>query len=251
MINEQKLNCLLLHGWGINKSIWDGMVDGLKGFDHIDAVCLYTIAEEAKANGIEALASCLKEKIKNNTVVIAWSFGGLIATRLASLTDKIKGIVYIASPPCFVNKSDWNYVLDKKSISDLQSNLIRDPKNTIEYFSGLIAHGDNDTKKMIATMRTNIANESQCSTLSNWLEELLEQDQRNELTALNIPTLHLLGQNDALIKGDLIIQLKQFYPKVECELLKNSCHAPFISQPQETINLINGFIIARLKQQSL
>ena len=247
MNNKQKPNCLLLHGWGINKSIWDGFVDRLNGFDRIDIACLYTIAEEAKANSVEVLASCLKEKVKNNTVIIAWSFGGLVATRLASLSDKIKGIVYIASSPCFVNKQDWNNVLDKKSISDLQSNLLRDPKKTIEYFSGLIAHGDKDAKKMITTIRSNIANEKYSAILFSWLNELIEQDQRKEFAALSMPTQHLLAERDALISPGIIKKLKQLRPKMECRIIKNSCHAPFVSQPQETINIIDGFISAQLK----
>lgn len=247
MNKEQKLNCLLLHGWGTNKSIWDSVVEKLNGFDEVDAVCLYALAEEAKADGVEALASCLKDKVDNNTVIIAWSFGGLIATRLASLSSKIKGVVYIASSPCFVNKPDWNHVLDEKSVSDLQSNLSRAPKKTIEYFAGLIAHGDNDVKKMITTIRLGIANEKHSSTLSFWLSELLEQDQRKELAGLNIPTQHLLGEHDALIGPEVINQLKQLRPKMEYEIIKNSCHAPFASQPHETMNLIDGFISARLK----
>ncbi|MFT5395101.1 MAG: pimeloyl-[acyl-carrier protein] methyl ester esterase [Gammaproteobacteria bacterium] len=247
MNNEQKPNCILLHGWGINKTIWDYFIDNLNGFDQVDAVCLYALAEEAKADGVEALASCLKEKVRNNTVIIAWSFGGLIATRLASLSSKVKCIVYIASTPCFVNKPDWNNVLDKKSISGLQSNLLRDPKKTIEYFAGLIAHGDKDAKKMITTIRANLANEKYSSTLSFWLNELLEQDQRKEFTALNIPTQHLLGEDDALINPEVINQLKQLRPKMEYAIIKNSCHALFVGQPQETINLIDGFISAQLK----
>lgn len=247
MNNEQNLNCILLHGWGFNKTIWDYFIDNLNGFDQVDAVCLYTLAEEAKAHGVEALASCLKEKIQIDTVIIAWSFGGLIATRLASLSGKIKGIVYIASTPCFVNKPDWNNVLDKKSISGLQSNLLRDPKKTIEYFAGLIAHGDKDAKKIITTIRSNFANEKYSGILFSWLNDLIEQDQRKEFAALSIPTQHVLAEGDGLISPGIIKQLKQLRPKMECRIIKNSCHASFISQPQETINILDGFISEQFK----
>lgn len=247
MNNEQKLNCILLHGWGVNKSIWDGFADKLNGFGQVDAVCLYALAEEANADGVEALASCLKEKIENNTVIIAWSFGGLVATRLASLTDKIKGIVYIASSPCFVNKPDWNNVLDKKSISTLQRNVLSDPKKTIEYFAGLIAHGDNKAKELIVTIRSSLANEIYSATLSSWLNELLEQDQREDFAALDVPMQYVLAEHDALISPEIINQLKQINPKTGCVIIKNSCHAPFLGNPRETIDLIDRFISAQFK----
>ncbi len=247
MYNDQTLNCVLLHGWGINNSIWDGFVNELKSFDKVDAVCLYTLAKELKEDSVDALASCLKEKIEKNTVLIAWSFGGLVATRLASLSDNIKGIVFIASTTCFVNKPGWNNVLDKKSIKDLENNLLEEPKRTIEYFAGLIAHGDNDIKKTITAIRSNIVDEKYSSTLSFWLSELLGQDQRDEFAVLDVPTQYVLAECDALIRPKIINQLKQINSKTEYEILKNSCHAPFLSNLQVTSNLINRFISAQFK----
>ncbi|GJM04722.1 MAG: pimeloyl-[acyl-carrier protein] methyl ester esterase [marine bacterium B5-7] len=247
MDNKQKLNCILLHGWGINRTIWGGLSSRLNSFDSIDNICLYTIAEEVKASGVDALASYLKDRVKNNTVIVAWSFGGLVATRLASFSNKIKAIVYIASPPCFINTPDWNNVLDTKSISELQRNLLNNPKKTIEYFAGLVAHGDEDVKKTIKTIKPCLAEEKDRQVLSFWLKELLEQDQRKIFSALNIPIQHLLAEHDALISPEIINQLKQLRPQMECEVIKNSCHAPFVGRPQEIINSIDGFISARLK----
>lgn len=237
---------MLLHGWGINNSIWDGLVDNLKGFDRIDKVCLYAVAEEVKAYDVESLAACLKGKIKNNTVIIAWSFGGLVATRIATLTDNINAIVFIDSTPCFVNKTDWHNVLEEKSIITLQNNLLSYPKKTIEYFAGLIAHGDSEARKTIKAIRSSVANEKHSQILSLWLRELLEQDQRKEFAAINVPTQYLLGENDALIGSEIINQLKQLRPNMECAVIKNSCHAPFVERPEETAILINGFISAQL-----
>ena len=247
MNSKQKLDCVLLHGWGINKSIWDGFADQLNGFDRIDKICLYTIAKDINADGVDALAVSVEKMIENNTVIIAWSFGGLVATCLANRTDKTKAIVYIASVPCFVNKPDWNNVIDKNSIFDLQSSLLSNPKKTIEYFAGLIAHGDKEAKNIIKTLRSHVANEKYSATLSFWLNELFEQDQRKEFAALKIPTLHLLGEHDALISPEVIKQLEQLLHQTEYKIIKNSCHALFVGQPEETINLINEFISAKFK----
>tara|TARA_R110002072_G_scaffold21902_6_gene77219 strand:+ start:12211 stop:12951 length:741 start_codon:yes stop_codon:yes gene_type:complete len=246
MNSKQKPNCILLHGWGVNRSIWEGLISRLNGFSCIDNVCLYTTAEEGKAESVNALALVLKEKVKDNTVIIAWSFGGLVATRLARLSNKVKAIVYIASSPCFINKRDWNYGLDGQSIVELQNSLLSNAKKAIGYFAGLIAHGDEDVKKIVKKTRTNMADEKYRSMLFVWLNELLEQDQRNEFAALNIPTQYVLAERDALINPGIKSQLKQLRPKMGCEIIKDSCHAPFVGKPQEIINLIDRFISEQL-----
>ena len=245
MNNGQELNCFLLHGWGVSNSVWEGFAEQLKSFKIVGAPCLYTAS--GKAKNVEALAETIKDKIENDTVVVAWSLGGLVATRLASLSNKIKAIVYIASSPCFVNKPDWKNVLDDKSIHDLQDSMINDPGATLEYFAGLIAHGDKDTKKAIRMIRKNLAKEKYSQTLSVWLNELLEQDQRKEFSALNIPTLHVLAEGDALINHRIENQIKQLQPTSECAVIKNSCHAPFVGQAETTAKIINEFISARFK----
>jgi|TARA_B110000046_G_scaffold71996_1_gene79881 pimeloyl-[acyl-carrier protein] methyl ester esterase len=246
-MNKQKLSCILLHGWGINKSIWNNVLSRLHVFNDIDAVCLYTIAEEAKASGVEVLAEYIKNKIEKDTVIIAWSFGGLVATRIATLTDRIKGIVYIASTPCFLNRPNWNNVLDKKSILSLQCNLLKNPKDTIEYFSGLIAQSDKDTKKMLRTIRPSVAHEKYSPILFAWLNELVQIDQRKEFEALRLPTQYLLAEQDVLISPDIAKQLKQLRPQMKCEIIKNSCHVPFVHQPHETFNIIDRFISAQIR----
>lgn len=246
-MNRHKLNCILLHGWGTNRSVWDNLIDRLKVFNHIDAICLYTTAEEIKANKVEDLAIYLKSKIENDTVIIAWSFGGLVATRIATLTDKIKGIVYIASSPCFLNKSDWENVLDKRSILNLQYNLLSHPKKTIDYFSKLIVQNKQDTKRLRAKKKLSVADEKHSSILFTWLNELVEIDQRKEFSALRLPIQYLIAEQDVLISSGIAKQLKELQPQMICEIIKNGSHASFFDHPQEVLNMINRFISAQIE----
>lgn len=246
-MNKHKLSCILLHGWGTNKSVWDSLIDRLKVFNHIDAICLYRIAEEVKANKVEDLAVHIKSKIENDTVIIAWSFGGLVATRIATLTNKIKGIVYIASSPCFINKSDWNNVLEKNSILNLQRNLLNDPKKTIDYFSKLIVQNKQDTKKLLAKIKLSVAHEKHSSILFTWLNELVEIDQRKEFSALRLPIQYLIAEQDVLISSNIAKQLKELQPQMICEIIKNGSHASFFDHPQEILNIIDRFISAQIE----
>jgi pimeloyl-ACP methyl ester esterase len=244
---KQKPDCVLLHGWGSSNTIWNGFAENLSGFATIATPCLYKIAGESIDNKFKSIATTLEETIENDCVVIAWSLGGLIATVLAGITDRVKVIVFIASAPCFVNKADWHNVLDSTSVNNLQKRLLKDPKATLEYFAGLIAHGDLNQKTFIRLIRENMAKENNSAILFDWLNELLEQDLRKQFAALTIPTQHILAEHDALVNMRIEKQIKQLQANTSCSIINNCGHAPFISYPEETSKLINEFVNERFK----
>lgn len=243
MLN-QPCSCLLLHGWGLSNTVWSDFVNKLNIFDNVISPCLYEIAANAKDYTFESVATELKKTISADCVVIAWSIGGLIASCLSKQTDKIKGIIFIASTPCFVNKENWNYVIDKKNINDLQKRFSCNQKKALEYFAGLIAQSDVSSKSYNKHLRKHLAKEEHKDVLASWLLQLHTIDQRNEFASLKIPTLVILGGQDTLIKSPIEKQLQALTSNTKCAVLSNSGHAPFLAQEKETIKLINGFINA-------
>ncbi len=164
---------------------------------------------------------------------------------MAKLTNKIKAVIFIASTPCFINKKNWPNVIDRSNIGNLQKKLLKNTENTLEYFAGLIAHGDITIKNTNKFLRNNLANKKYKTTLFVWLTQTQETDQRKELTELNIPALLILGENDSLINSKIEGQIKQLNSNIKHEVIKDCGHAPFISKPEETIKIINNFINAK------
>jgi len=237
--------CLLLHGWGVSNTLWQDFADRLTGFNQIAMPCLYKISEEAKDNQFESIAATLSEKLNSNSVVIAWSIGGLIAAHMAKLTDKVKAIIFIASTPCFVNKENWLNAIDKKNIEALKNNLRRDTNSTLEYFSGLIAHGDASVKQTNETIRNHLAENKNKAVLATWLDQMQKTDQRNKWAEIKLPLQMILGGNDSLINLKTEFQIKELNPNIEVQVIKNCGHAPFLSKQQDTIKIINNFIDAK------
>lgn len=238
----RKPDCLLLHGWGLTSRVWESFSESIGAVEQIKAPCLYHAASETNDHKLESIAAILKEEINNETIIVAWSLGGVVATILAGLTDKIKGIVFIASTPCFANKPDWKNVLDPAAIKNLKQQLIKAPQQTINSFAGLIAHGEPEQKRVTRELQQSLANAKEKTVLATWLDELLQQDLREEVSELTIPSLFILAENDALIKPQLKEQIKQLQPKAACSLINNAGHAPFISRPEEVVRQINEFI---------
>lgn len=242
-MNDNKFDCLLLHGWGFNNGIMDNFAKGVTCSGKILIPCLYEITRAVNEYSFESIANKVSKEIHQDTIVIGWSIGGLIATRLALLTDKVKAIVYIASVPRFMNDDKWKNTIDRKDFDELEKTFNRDPLLALETFAGLTSIGEisvKNTKKLLCKFLTDATTNK--DILIKWLIELKKTDLREEFSSLNIPVLFLLGDHDALVAPEVVRQLKKLLPEARCELIKDCGHAPFISMEYETQNLINDFI---------
>ncbi len=242
---DKSLECVLLHGWGVSNNVWQSFADQLKGFNNVLMPCLYETACNTQDNKFESIAATLSEKMNSDSVVVAWSSGGLIATHMAKLTNKVKAIIFIASTPCFVNKKDWSYVIDKKSIEELKNKLSKNTENTLEYFAGLIAHGDISKKNTNNILRNSLANKKNKKILSVWLSQMQKIDQRKEFVELDIPALVILAENDALINFKIEKQARKLNSNMQYAAVKDCGHAPFVSKSEETAKIINEFVNAK------
>ena len=239
------MDCVLLHGWGTSNIVWKDFAESLKGFKKVSAPCLYELASNTKDNKFESVANVLSDKIDTEAVIVAWSIGGLVATPLAKLTSKIKAIVFIASAPCFVNKNNWSNVIDQKSIESLYESLSKDAEETLKYFAGLIAHGDESTKESNKMLRSSLADKRHKKVLSSWLMQMQEEDQRKIFAELKLPTQLILGEGDSLIKANIEKQMKHLNSNIESAVINNCGHAPFLSKQKQTSKIINEFIDAK------
>ena len=246
MKGNKKLNCVLLHGWGVSNNVWKSFDLKLNDFENIYTPCIYDIYRHSNDQGFEAAAKALSKKIKKNSIVIAWSIGGLIALRLMALTAKVRAIIFIASSPCFINKEGWPNVINKNSLSELKKRFSNDATEGLKHFAGLVAYGDMSASVTNKTIRQYLAAKKQNQILSSWLSELEKFDQRDQFASLEIPTQIILGQNDILIKPNIQNQIRRLNPHTYSSIIKDCGHAPFISRPDETYNVINKFLNERI-----
>ncbi len=237
-----KMDCILLHGWGVTNKIWEEFATKLDGYDSILTPCLYNIARHSSDKGLSFVASTLSKTIKKDSIVIAWSISGLIALRLISLTTKIRAIIFIASPPCFINKEGWFNTIQKNKLVELKNRFSRNTKETLLHFSGLVAAGDKFPSKINKRVQQSLANDTQKEILSCWLKEIEGDDQRSQFMKMKIPSNIILGQNDVLIKSKIQYQMEELNPNAYCTIVENCGHAPFISKPLQTYNLVQRFL---------
>jgi hypothetical protein len=175
------MQALLLHDWRIKQSTWSEADLSLASIDKVSSPRLYKVAKEEHDSLSDLIAQILNDVSEPGTMVI----GGLIAMPLQKITEKIKNIVFIGNPLCFVNKENGPSVFDKKHISAFQASLKVNADKTLKYFPGLIAHGDSKLKKINKTICKYVATKEDKATLSIWLDQMLATSFERNLKRLS------------------------------------------------------------------
>src|SRR5580698_3178204 len=107
---------VLLHGWGLNLRVWDGLTRELESTFRVIAVDLpghgrsawnpkaRTPAEQAWQ--VHATLSSISDRYS----LLGWSLGGQIAIDLAAaMPGSVERLILVATTPRFAKSEDWPY----------------------------------------------------------------------------------------------------------------------------------------------
>jgi pimeloyl-[acyl-carrier protein] methyl ester esterase len=237
---------VLIHGWGVSSAIWSTVIKQLS-----QRYCVYLVdlpgfglQPEPDDYALKTIAETLLKKLPEQAVWCGWSLGGLVATYVAChFPHRVKKLVQVSTSLKFVEEGDWLGV--KKEVFELfKVNVIKQPQKTLNRFLSLQAMGSETLKSDIATIKQLMIDqpEPKLSALIAGLDLLSTVDLRKEFAELKMPCLHLIGALDTLVpiaNAEVLIKLNPLQQHVT---LKNSSHAPFISEPEPFIEALINFI---------
>lgn len=238
---------VLLHGWGMNGAVWHGIVPALASRYRVHLVDLPGFGNSPLAEGVgynlpwlaEQVATVLPEKCH----LLGWSLGGLVASQLAlTHPERLHSLITVASSPCFMARDEWPGIAPKV-LTGFNQMLAGDFKQTIERFLAIQAMGSEHARDDIRQLRHWLAERPapQLAALEAGLGLLAEVDLRDELTPLSLPWLRIYGRLDSLVPKASIPLLDERYPASRSVVLEKASHAPFISHPQQFIEIIEHF----------
>lgn len=223
---------IYLHGWGFTSAVFD-LLD-VNGED--ERPCLYSLADDI---GYTAIADAIADRCKDDTVLVGWSMGGQIAIQASLRTNRIKGLVLIASTPLLVNRTGWDVGIDEKAYSNLCRAFKQDPEEALQEVVTLSAYGDKDYMDSAKRLSAYVAGSENTEALTLLLEQLGQVDLRAELKALSIPVLMCAGMNDALVSVRLFDVLA--HEHIQTRLYPDTGHAPFVSHASDMMSHISDF----------
>ena len=258
----QTVELVFLHGWGMNKGIWSHFIEQCreqysKNYANSQVNLVFTAFDlpgfgecandNIQDNSLHDFAEAVYSQLSQATIVIGWSFGGLVAQCLADgYFPKVISHVQIASTPKFVATADWPGISDSV-LNDFHTQLNKDQRALIKRFIAIQCMGLANAKETIREF-TELLHQyplSSHDSLAKTLDLLIESDLRPLVKTSKLPCLRIFGRLDSLVPTRAIKLICECNEQNESVIIKKAAHAPFISHPKETALLIFDFIIKK------
>ncbi len=252
----QRVPLVLLHGWGMNAGVWDGLPEALT--QRFEPIALdlpghggapfsaeqWSLDRWAKACLKQAEAR-LADGAQSGAVWLGWSLGGLIALQAARLAPKrIGALVLMSATPRFVRAVDWQVAMPEGTLAQFHAGLLADPSGTLERFLALQVRGSDDARSLLRRLRAGMAERPapDAAALERGLELLREEDLRGPLPDIRPPSLWLFGERDTLVPAAAAARVALLMPEAEVRVLQGAAHAPLLSHGVEAAGAIIEFL---------
>jgi malonyl-CoA O-methyltransferase len=244
--SESDIECVLIHGWGVSSIIWSQWQSFIQQYCNVTVIDLpgYGSSELTEYSDLDSLIECCIQLLPKNAVYIGYSLGGMLALKMAARNpERVQAVVTLASNPRFVADNQWPQAMPSKTFDAFRSGVKNNAQKTLSRFMALQINGAKQEKALLKDLRRLSDEKIPCAeTLCQSLDLLARMDCRALLAELNVPSLHVFGENDQLVP----VSVAENYPQqssLEIEVIKGAPHALFFSHPQQSWDLIYRFLV--------
>ena len=238
---------VMIHGWGMHSGVWQPLV---KRLSQTYMLYLVDLPGHGKSRPIEpfhlhAIADEVAQQIPGVSDVLGWSFGGLVAQRIAlNQPDRIRRLILVGTTPCFVSKVGWDAGIDPTNFETFADNVSHDYKAAMLQFLTLQCMHSKDRRAVIRQLRQSFETRPTPTqtTLGRALNILLDSDLRDETVQIRKPTLLIHGDRDTLAPVQAAHWMMQQLPIGFLRVISGAAHAPFLSHGEQFIDTLNQFL---------
>lgn len=239
---------VLLHGWGLNGRVFDGLVRELARGHRVVVPDLPGHGRsrfDAQAAGFDAQVAALRVHVPPGSVIVGWSLGGQFALALAA-SMPVRGLALLAATPRFVNDGDWTAGMKPLFLRAFAARFAEDWRGVLGEFLSLQVRGTRRANDVLAELRATLERHGQPDppALANGLAFLRDNDLRAQVASINVPTLLVSGQHDRVTPPAASAWLAGAMPDARHVDLPRAGHAPFLSHADETATLLREFVAA-------
>jgi pimeloyl-[acyl-carrier protein] methyl ester esterase len=252
----------LLHGWGLNLRVWDGLAAELGERFRVVTVDLPGHGRSDWLPDRSSLASQAEQvheavsAIDETYSLIGWSLGGQIALRLAAAArpsgvhsgfvgPSIERLVLIAATPRLSAGPDWPHGAPPERLASQAIGLRTDYRRTVAEFLELQVRGSAGGEAALAQLRAALFahGEAHPQALARGLELLRDTDLRPLLPGIAQPALVIAGQYDRVTHPAASRALAEALPDARYVEIRRAAHAPFLSHLRQVSALLTEFLV--------
>jgi malonyl-CoA O-methyltransferase len=237
-----KLPLVLIHGWGVGSEIWQAWLPYLQQDHHVHLIDLPGFGDNETAwPEHEKLLQSLAESLPEQSVLMGYSLGGMLAMQLAQrLPEKVQAVVTLASNACYVADQQWPHAMPDNDYQTFYQLVADKPKLALKRFLGFQVKAAEQEKELLKTLKAlplTVADDA----LLPALDCLADMDNRNLYQHLPQACLALFGERDILVP-QVAAQVLSEQSAVEVAIIEGAPHAFFISHPEKSWQLIEQFL---------
>lgn len=238
---------VLLHGWGVHGGVWSDVAQKLAEDFQVHSVDLpgYGASAALPETSLDNLVQALSARFGEPFAVCGWSLGGQVALRWAAREpEKVRKLILLASTPCFAEREDWKFGMEKSALEKFAAELEQNHAATLRRFISLQLRGSENERELLMLLRERLFSrgEPDMGALRGGLDILRDADQRAELQCIRQPTLVVAGERDKLTVPQASHYMAQIIPGARMVEVKGAAHAPFLSHPEIFVAAINEFL---------
>ncbi|MFT5277176.1 MAG: pimeloyl-[acyl-carrier protein] methyl ester esterase [Glaciecola sp.] len=259
-----ELNIAFIHGWGMNPGAFTQIINELnvqlksQFGDENSRFNVQNISLPGHGDkhdlipepyDLEQIAINIGAELAKNSIVIAWSLGGLVGQYLASQGHpNIIGLLTIASTPKFQMTPEWPGI-KPQVLQMFMQQLTKNHNQTLTRFLAIQMMGVDNPKQLIKdiTKAIGVYPAPNIEALSAGLTILQDADIRDKLQHIEVPTLRLYGRLDSLVPHDAVNQIQNLQPQSKSLVIKHASHAPFLTDAKVFCQHIVDFIASVAK----
>lgn len=250
LTDTQKVSCLFVHGWGMNRTVWQPVIERLPPWIDAHSIDLPGHGQRADesfsnlsslAHDVKAHCASIKKK-RQPLVLVGWSLGGLACLQMAvEQCGDVDALILVSCNPCFVTRENWQYGIKGAVFEQFGESLKKDFSATIRRFLSLQVKGSESSREILRDLREKILQQRQPdeSSLEAGLSILQQTDLRDQLKKIKQPVNWLLGGQDGLVKAELAKTLTQV------TVFEKAGHAPFLSHTDLFVERLVKIVMAK------
>jgi len=240
-------NLTLLHGWGLNGAVWNGVRDALaeRYTLHIIDLPGHGRSQGAAVTTLAAFIDAVAHAMPERTHLMGWSLGGHTALALAArYPTRVDRLVTVCCTPRFIATADWPQGKKAEVLAAFASRLSTSYPATIRNFLALQALNQPEMRDVIKTLYEAVEAHGApaVDSLAAALEILKVSDIRALIPHIMQPTLVVQGDHDALTSVATAEWLAAALPNSTYCLIEHAAHAPFLSHRAVFLDHLFSFL---------
>ena len=233
---------VMVHGWGMHSGIWSDWADILAARFRVHMVDLpgHGLSDYAVGPELDDWSAAVAEVAPTGAWWLGWSLGGLVSMNVARQSPQtVRGLILIASTPCFVRTAQWPCAVDATVFEQFAGQLQQAVERTLVRFLSLQVRGSDQSASILRYLRTTLEERPypRDEALAAGLQLLHNSDLRSVLPDLDVPICWLFGERDTLVP----VAASARVPGRNA-VITGAGHAPFLSHPQPCADQVTGWL---------